>query len=135
MLFVSSLVLAEPKGVTYDTKIIRVIDGDTVVVPATYLPPPLKPELSVRIYGVDTPEKNPRAHCPSENEKAQAATEFTKKMVAGATTSRVTIYEWDKYGGRILGDIIINNKSLRAMLIQGDYAREYYGDAKKSWCE
>lgn len=131
---ISPLVCAEPKGVTYDTKVLRVIDGDTVVVPAPYLPQPLKPELSVRIYGVDTPEKNPRARCDDENAKAQSATQFTKKMVGDATSTYVTIYGWDKYGGRILGDIILNNKSLREMLIQGGYAREYYGDTKQSWC-
>jgi len=42
---------------TYDVKILRVSDGDTIVIAAPYLPPPLKPELAVRIYGVDTPEK------------------------------------------------------------------------------
>ena len=46
----------EPQGVTYDAKIIRVSDGDTIVISAPYLPAPLKPELAVRIYGVDTPE-------------------------------------------------------------------------------
>ena len=46
-----------PQGVTYDAQIIRVTDGDTVVIAAPFLPAPLKPELAVRVYGVDTPEK------------------------------------------------------------------------------
>jgi len=28
----------------------------------------------------------------------------------------------------------LNGQSLRAMLIQNGYAREYFGDAKQSWC-
>ena len=55
------LALAEPVGVVYDAVIKRVIDGDTVVIQAPYLPKPLKPEISVRIFGVDTPEtKHPQ---------------------------------------------------------------------------
>ena len=48
---------------TYDAKILRVSDGDTIVIAAPFLPAPLKPELAVRIYGVDTPEKGHRAQC------------------------------------------------------------------------
>jgi len=44
------------------------------------------------------------------------------------------IMDWDKYGGRVLGDVILNGQSLRAMLIQNGFAREYYGEAKTSWC-
>ena len=47
-----------PQGVTYDAQIVRINYGDTVVIAAPFLPAPLKPELAVRIFGVDTPEKN-----------------------------------------------------------------------------
>ena len=40
-----------PQGVTYDAQIIRISDGDTIVIAAQFLPAPLKPELAVRIYG------------------------------------------------------------------------------------
>ena len=53
-----------PQGVTYDAKIVGVRDGDTVVIAAPFLPAPLKPELAVRVFGVDTPEKGHRALCP-----------------------------------------------------------------------
>ena len=70
-----------PEGVMYDATIARVNDGDTVVISAPYLPKPLKPELAVRIYGVDTPEKGFRAQCPSEDQRGQAATVFTKNAI------------------------------------------------------
>jgi endonuclease YncB( thermonuclease family) len=41
---------------------------------------------------------------------------------------------WDKFGGRVLGDVLVDGKSLRVALIQNGYAREYYGLAKESWC-
>ncbi len=52
---------AEKVAVAYDYKITRVIDGDTVAFEATFLPDPLKKELSIRVFGVDTPEKGHRA--------------------------------------------------------------------------
>lgn len=124
----------QPKGVTYDAQIIRVNDGDTVVISAPFLPSPLKPELAVRIYGVDTPEKGFRAQCPSEDARGKAATEFTKNAVAKSLNRQVSLYGWDKFGGRVLGDIILDGQSLRFMLIQNGFAREYYGEAKTSWC-
>jgi len=124
----------QPKGVTYDAQIIRVSDGDTVVISAPFLPAPLKPELAVRIYGVDTPEKGFRGQCESEKQRGEAASQFTKKAVSASTQRQVVLYGWDKFGGRVLGDIILNGQSLRTMLITNGFAREYYGDAKQSWC-
>ena len=123
-----------PQGVTYDAQIVRVNDGDTVVISAPFLPAPLKPELAVRIFGVDTPEKGHRAQCPAEDAKGKAATEFTKSVINQSTQRQVTLYAWDKFGGRVLGDIILNGHSLRSMLIQQGFAREYFGEAKTSWC-
>ena len=119
---------------TYDAKIIRVSDGDTIVIAAPFLPAPLKPELAVRIYGVDTPEKGHRAQCPQENERALVASKFTTQAIQSHPKHQVTIYGWDKFGGRILGDILVNGQSIRQGLIANGLAREYYGDAKQSWC-
>jgi len=124
-----------PQGVTYDAQIIRVNDGDTVVIAAPFLPAPLKPELAVRVFGVDTPEKGFRAQCPSEDVRGQAATEFTKKAVSASSQRQVVLYGWDKFGGRVLGDIILNGQSLRTLLIKNGFAREYFGEAKQSWCQ
>ena len=138
LLIMPCLVLAQPKqkpGVTYDAVITRVIDGDTVAFQADFLPAPLKKELSIRVYGVDTPEKGFRAQCPSEAQRGEAASAFTKQMIAASTKRQVVLMDWDKYGGRVLGDVLLNGQSLRVMLIQNGFAREYYGEAKTSWCQ
>lgn len=121
-------------GVVYDANITRVIDGDTVAFEATWLPDPLKKELSIRVFGVDTPEKGFRAQCPQEDARGQAATKFTKDAILASQKRQVVLMDWDKYGGRVLGDVILNGQSLRMMLISNGYAREYYGEAKTSWC-
>jgi endonuclease YncB( thermonuclease family) len=130
----SALAQKQPQGATYDTQILRVSDGDTIVISARFLPAPLKPELAVRIYGVDTPEKGHRAQCPSEAQRGEAASAWTKQLIASGTRFQVTLYAWDKFGGRVLGDIILDGKSLRQGLIANGFAREYFGEAKTSWC-
>ena len=123
-----------PQGVTYDAKIIRTTDGDTVVIAAPFLPAPLKPELAIRVFGVDTPEIGFRGQCDSEKQRGEAASVFTKNAIASTQKHQVVMYGWDKFGGRVLGDILLNGVSLRAELIRNGFAREYYGDAKQSWC-
>ena len=136
LLIVPALALAQktPKGVTYDAEIVRVNDGDTVVISAPFLPAPLKPELAVRVFGVDTPEKGHRAQCPSEAQRGEQASAFTKNAVKSTKKHQVILYGWDKFGGRVLGDMILDGVSLRAELIRNGFAREYFGDAKQSWC-
>ena len=121
-------------GVTYDAVLTRVVDGDTVAFQANWLPDPLKKELSLRVFGVDTPEKGFRAQCPEEDARGQAASAFTKAQINAAQKRQVVLMDWDKYGGRVLGDVLLDGKSLRMMLINNGFAREYYGEAKTSWC-
>jgi endonuclease YncB( thermonuclease family) len=135
--FLPLLTFAQGKqkpGVLYDVTITRVKDGDTVAFQANWLPDPLPKELAVRVFGVDTPEKGHRAQCPAEDAKGKAASEFTKNAVAKSLKRQVLLMDWDKFGGRVLGDVILDGQSLRQMLIQNGYAREYYGEAKQSWC-
>jgi endonuclease YncB( thermonuclease family) len=119
----------------YDYPITRVIDGDTVEFKAPFLPPPLKQVLSIRVFGVDTPEKSFRAKCPEELTLGKEATKFTKQLIKDSKKQQISIKDWDKYGGRILGDVILDGKSLSEELIKKGYARAYFGEKKESWCK
>jgi len=127
----SSIVSANP----YDYKIIKVSDGDTVVFEAPFMPAPLKPQLSLRVLGVDTPEKGARAGCPAEAAAAEKASAFTKNLVANAKKIQVELKEHDKFGGRVLGDLIVDGQRLSELLIKNGHARAYFGEKKASWCE
>lgn len=129
-------------------EIVRVIDGDTLVITAPYLPPPLKKELSLRINGVDTPEKGFRAKCDKERKLSIAAKEFTEQQLKNAGRLAVNIEGWGKYGGRIIGDVILYNcpvkengdvicpTLLSKLLIDNGYAVAYIGSGpKKDWCK
>jgi endonuclease YncB( thermonuclease family) len=118
----------------YDFRVVRVLDGDTVEFDAPFLPKELKHVLKLRIEGVDTPEKGRLAKCEYERQRAEAATRFTQRQVAAAKKHQVTILGWDKYGGRVIGDLLLDGQSLKKMLLDSKYAMPYDGKRKISWC-
>jgi len=119
----------------YDFKVLRVIDGDTIDIDAQFLPPELGKHLKLRVYGVDTPEKGHQAKCNAERRKAQTATEFVEEKVANAKVIKVELRKWDKFGGRVLGDLIIDGKRLSELLVEEGHAVSYDGGRKsKNWC-
>jgi micrococcal nuclease len=129
-LLASTSALANP----YDLRVVRVIDGDTVTIDAPFLPVELRQTLNLRIMGVDTPEKGSLAKCETERVKAEAATRFTQLAVSRSLRQQVVFVRWDKYGGRVLGDLILDGKSLKKLLIDNGHARVYDGRARQTWC-
>ena len=111
----------------------RVIDGDTIAILKN------KPDLSslpisIRILDIDTPEI--KGKCEAEKAKAKEAKLFVQKLI-NDPKNKITykIAGWDKYGGRVLGDVFVNGKSLSELMIAKGLAREYHGEAKSSWCD
>ena len=119
----------------YPVKVLRVIDGDTIEIEARFLPPELKQKLSIRVLGVDTPEKGHRAQCPQEAALAERASAYTKSLIASGQPVEIDIARWDKYGGRILGAVRIGGQDLTQGLIANGLGRPYYGEKKSSWCQ
>lgn len=121
---------------TYNFKITRIIDGDTVEFEAKFLLPELGNKLKLRILGVDTPEKGKRAKCNKEEQSSLKAKLFVEQEISNGKIVLITIKKWDKFGGRVLGDVIIDNKLLSNSLIEKGYAVYYSGKGKKKdWCE
>lgn len=118
---------------SYNWRVVRVIDGDTIVVEAPWLLPELGNTISIRTIGIDTPEKEFRAHCPREAALAEQASSLIKSIVKPGDTVAVEIAGRDKYF-RILGDIVINGKRVSSILISAGLAVPYTGGTKKSWC-
>lgn len=118
----------------YDWKVIEVVDGDTIKVEAKWLPSPLKPEILIRIAGVDTPELGWKGHCQEEKDLAEKAKKFSEKFIREATDVRIEVVGFDKYGGRLLGDIWIDHKQLSRELVYAGLAQYYFGEKKPEWC-
>ena len=130
-------------GVTmaqYEHGVLRVIDGDTLVISATYLPPPLRPELLLRICGIDTPERGWRADCEYERAQADRATAFVQDLLtANNGVTNTIIRKWDKYGGRVLGDLYFaaTDSLLSEILVNHSLALPYAGGRhppNNPWC-
>jgi endonuclease YncB( thermonuclease family) len=44
--------------------------------------------------------------------------------------SEIHLKRWDKYGGRVLGDLEIDGKYLSKLMIETGHAVEYHGEKK-----
>ena len=109
-------------------KVLRCIDGDTIVVGFFRQDEPLK--ISARITGIDTPE----IHSTDLIEKrmATAAKARLEKVALGkiATLKHV---ETEKYG-RLLCDLEIEGISVREYMLEDrSITHEYFGDTKEKW--
>jgi len=113
-------------------KVDHVYDGDTFY----FRMPGSWPELSmvgVRVLGIDAPEK--RGRCAAERQRANEA-----KLAAQTFLSRGPVelrnVRWDKYGGRIEADVLVDGQSLSSYMISQKLARPYHGEHrdKLEWC-
>lgn len=119
----------------YQYPVLKVVDGDTVQIEAPFLPVEFKQRLLVRIEGIDTPEKAPLAKCDLEAQKSDKAKLFVEQEMSKAKEIKVVFKGWDKYGGRVLGDFLIDGKYLSQMMIDKGHAIVYHGEKKsKDWC-
>ena len=115
---------------TYRCKILRVVDGDTVDVNIDLGFGVWLHKERVRIQGIDTPES--RTRDKEEKKYGLMAKEFVKQFVKGDSI-KLTTQKYDAKGkfGRILGDIIVDNKSLSDTMIQEHHAVIYHGQSKE----
>lgn len=117
----------------YRYEITRAVDGDTF----EFIIPDMPKELGkfkLRVYGIDSGEIGSRAKCSKENEIGKAASKYAKELILSAADVGITIRGWDKYGGRVIGDLIINGRSYRDMMIEKKLVKPYDGGKKQSWC-
>ena len=114
----------------YRCKIRRVVDGDTVDIDIDLGFGVWLHKERVRIYGIDTPES--RTRDKEEKKFGLMAKEFVKQFVKGdSIILRTQKYDAKGKFGRILGDIIVDNKSMSETMIQEHHAVPYYGQSKE----
>ena len=138
IIFLILFLLASPAHAQeqmYIYKALKITDGDTIKLDVSKESPLVKKlGLSVRIKGIDTPEKAPRAKCKKESELGQQATKFTTELV-GNKELLLSEIEWDKYGGRIVANVKVGGVDIAQELLKKGLARVYNGEKKKSWCD
>jgi len=112
-----------------------VIDGDTLRLRVKVWP--LTEMLAtVRLRGVNTPEKGFRAHCKAERVKGQRATAFVRRLFPKGAKVLVRNVRIGKYAGRRIADVYLpDGRSLAAVIIQQGLGRPYEGGRRRSWCQ
>ena len=114
----------------YKCKVTRVVDGDTVDIDIDLGFGVWLHKERVRVYGIDTEES--RTRDKEEKKYGLAAKAFVKEFVKGSSVIlRTQKYDAKGKFGRILGDIVVNRKSLSETMIQEHHAVPYYGQSKE----
>jgi len=122
----------------YYGTIMRVIDGDTLVVQVRIWPR-LTAEYAVRVRGIDAPETY-RPACPAERRQGEAASAFLAGLYPVGLTVRLDDVESGAFSGRVVADVGRREgegwRSLRDEMISAGLAVAWRpGQPKPPWCE
>jgi micrococcal nuclease len=113
----------------YNCKIVRVIDGDSIIVDIDLGFGLWIHGESIRLFGVDCPEC--RSRDKEEKAAGLAAKNFVKGLLHDGGTYTLTTKEKGKFG-RYLGVIMLSDKtSVNAALVTEHLAVPYHGQSKK----
>jgi endonuclease YncB( thermonuclease family) len=136
MMFSIFVLLAAKILAVYPATVVKMEDGDTVKVSIPAFQNTPFYILSVRIHGIDTPESS-KAHakCPAEITAGKVASQYAKTLVKPGDHVTVGYMGVDKYGGRILGSITLDDgRDWATTLLSKGYANPYDGKTKADWC-
>ena len=117
----------------YSSKIIRIVDGDTVDVDINLGFGVVLANQRIRLYGIDTPES--RTRDPIEKIFGKTAAKFLESKLGEKCTLKTRLDNKGKYG-RILGEFIVYDEvtdsymTVNDIMIRDYYAVEYYGQSK-----
>lgn len=112
-----------------EADVVRVVDGDTLVVRARIWPGQVV-ETAVRLAGIDAPERH--GACAAERALAERAA-LRLAELAGSRV-RLTAVVPDKFGGRVRASVeAADGRDIDASLIGEGLARAYAG-RRRGWC-
>lgn len=115
-------------------EILRVIDGDTLLVEAQPWPQQ-KMEVYVRIRGIDAPEL--KSKCGRLRETGIDAQRALEALTAQSRKIQLTHISGDKYFGRIVADVVLSDgRSAGGDLLLAGLVQSYDGGRKpRETCE
>ncbi len=109
-------------------EILRVIDGDTLLVEARPWPQQTM-EVYVRIRGIDAPEMH--SSCADVRREGIDARHALESLTSGSSEIQLTQIAGDKYFGRILADVTLSDGRNPAQdLLEEGIVQAYNGGRK-----
>ena len=112
-------------------EVVNVYDGDSFRVNIKNVHPLIGDNIGIRVYGIDTPEM--RAKCPMEKQMAIKVRDYVRTILDRAKKVELRELRRDKYF-RINAVVVVDGRSLAAILISNGMARQYFGGTKQGWC-
>ena len=114
----------------YSCTVKRVVDGDTVDV-ILDLGFDIFHKCRGRLYGIDTPES--RTRNLDEKARGKMAGSFLKKSVEEGEKVIIQTKLKDSKGkyGRVLGEVVVDNKNINKLMIKKNLAVAYFGQSKE----
>jgi endonuclease YncB( thermonuclease family) len=113
-----AILLVRSPSIAGEIRVVRVADGDTIRVAVNHM------EVTVRLVGIDAPEKSRK-----KNEPGQPYSRKATKYLAGLVLNKtITIKEYgtDRYK-RILGVVFVNGKNANLEMVKAGLAEVYRG--------
>ena len=113
----------------YKSKIVRIVDGDTVDVDFDLGFDIIMSKQRVRLYGIDTPES--RTKDKEEKYYGKLSSAFLQEHCPKGSyiTLRTHLDKKGKFG-RILGELIVEGNNLNQLMIEKNLAVAYHGQSK-----
>jgi endonuclease YncB( thermonuclease family) len=109
-------------------EILRVIDGDTILVEARPWPQQ-RVEVYVRIRGIDAPEL--KSKCNSVRQAGGDARQALEALTAASATIQLVNITGDKYFGRIVADVVLpDGRNAGSDLLLAGLVQPYDGGRK-----
>lgn len=128
----SALAPADTLRGPVDAEVLRVVDGDTVLVTA-HIWLGQRVETLVRMAGIDTPEL--RGRCADEKTLAQRARTLVESRLPPGARVRLHNVATGKFAGRIVARLFTEDgEDLAHTLIAAGLARPYDGGQRTPWC-
>lgn len=112
------------------SRLVSVYDGDTFKVDIEGWPDIVGKSISIRIYGIDTPEM--RGTKGKVKQLALKAKALAKNRLESAHTITLRNMRRGKYF-RIIADVYVDRVHLGELLIRRGLAKEYYGGKRPMW--
>lgn len=129
---VPAIVSGTPKsyGNVTVSRLVKVYDGDTIMVDIDYWPGIVGENISVRILGIDAPEI--RTKDLHEKELAIKAKEAMQLIFSNAKHIVLKNIKRDKYF-RILSDVYVDGVNVSETMLKTKLVHAYDGKTKKGW--
>jgi micrococcal nuclease len=131
-MMLTALAVERNYGSVVIEEIASVYDGDTFKINVEEWPDIVGDEISIRVNGIDTPERVGTSD--DIKELAEAARQITSTLLYNAEVIELRNIQRGKYF-RIIADVYVDDRSLADALMEQGLAKPYDGGTRPQWTQ